>query len=118
MVTAFKYTISDQPQPIDHLLRNCITDFLETLGDPELVCGHYHLRALASHDPCSVILQSVRHVALVALNSAAHNKPALIRDLLDTILPKLYIETKIRVSVQFYRNSIPQLHYFAERIDP
>lgn len=37
VVTAFKYTISDQPQPIDHLLRNCITDFMETLGDPELV---------------------------------------------------------------------------------
>ena len=38
VVTAFKYTISDQPQPIDHLLRNSITDFMETLGDPELVC--------------------------------------------------------------------------------
>ncbi|XP_065897890.1 cullin-associated NEDD8-dissociated protein 1-like [Dysidea avara] len=75
VVTAFKYTISDQPQPIDHLLRSCITDFMEILSDPEL---------------------SVRHVALVALNSAAHNKPSLIRDLLDTILPKLYTETKIR----------------------
>ena len=39
VVTAFKYTISDQPQPIDHLLRSCITDFMETLGDPELVSG-------------------------------------------------------------------------------
>lgn len=36
---------------------------------------------------------------MVALNSAAHNKPSLIRDLLDTILPKLYTETKIRVSL-------------------
>ena len=43
-------------------------------------------------------LQNVRRVALVAFNSAAHNKPSLIRDLLDTLLPNLYKETKIRVS--------------------
>jgi cullin-associated NEDD8-dissociated protein 1 len=42
--------------------------------------------------------QNVRRVALVAFNSAAHNKPSLIRDLLDTLLPNLYKETKIRVS--------------------
>ena len=100
VVTAFKYTISDQPQPIDHLLRNCITDFMETLGDPELVsiASITLLYIVTSF----ILFQSVRHVALVALNSAAHNKPALIRDLLDTILPKLYIETKIRVSAQLY----------------
>ena len=70
---------------------------METLGDPELVIitciGLLYIVA-------SILFQSVRHVALVALNSAAHNKPALIRDLLDIILPKLYIETKIRVSPQ------------------
>ena len=37
VVTAFKYTITDQPQPIDVLLKACIGDFLKTLGDPELV---------------------------------------------------------------------------------
>ena len=37
VVTAFKYTITDQPQPIDVLLRACIGDFLKTLGDAELV---------------------------------------------------------------------------------
>ena len=41
---------------------------------------------------------NVRRVALVAFNSAAHNKPALIRDLLDSTLPHLYNETKVRVS--------------------
>lgn len=40
----------------------------------------------------------MRRVALVAFNSAAHNKPSLVRDLLDTILPQLYNETKVRVS--------------------
>ena len=34
----------------------------------------------------------------MTFNSAAHNKPSLIRDLLDAILPQLYSETKVRVS--------------------
>lgn len=80
VVTAMKFTISDQPQAIDHLLRNCIGDFLQTLQDDDI---------------------NVRRVALVAFNSAAHNKPSLIRDLLDTILPRLYNETKVRVSFYF-----------------
>ncbi|GAB6018576.1 Cullin-associated NEDD8-dissociated protein 1 [Chamberlinius hualienensis] len=75
VVTAMKFTISDQPQPIDVLLKNCIGDFLQTLQDPDI---------------------NVRRVALVAFNSAAHNKPMLIRDLLDSILPRLYNETKVR----------------------
>jgi cullin-associated NEDD8-dissociated protein 1 len=75
VVTAVKFTISDQPQPIDALLRSNIGAFLRTLQDPDL---------------------NVRRVALVAFNSAAHNKPSLIRDLLDSILPQLYNETKVR----------------------
>ncbi|XP_071111936.1 cullin-associated NEDD8-dissociated protein 1-like [Haliotis cracherodii] len=75
VVTAIKFTISDQPQGIDTLLRGCIGDFLRTLQDPDL---------------------NVRRVALVTFNSAAHNKPSLIRDLLDSVLPHLYNETKIR----------------------
>lgn len=75
VVTAMKFTISDQPQPIDSLLRVTIGDFLKTLQDPDL---------------------NVRRVALVAFNSAAHNKPSLVRDLLDSILPQLYNETKVR----------------------
>uniref|UniRef100_A0AAQ5Y383 TATA-binding protein interacting (TIP20) domain-containing protein n=1 Tax=Amphiprion ocellaris TaxID=80972 RepID=A0AAQ5Y383_AMPOC len=75
VVTAVKFTISDQPQPIDPLLKNCIGDFLKTLEDPDL---------------------NVRRVALVTFNSAAHNKPSLIRELLDSVLPQLYNETKVR----------------------
>ena len=71
-----------QPSAIDSLLRHSIGDFLSTLQDPDL---------------------NVRRVALVAFNSAAHNKPSLVRDLLDTILPQLYNETKVRVScLQFH----------------
>lgn len=50
-------------------------DFLQTLQDPDL---------------------NVRRVALALFNSAAHNKPSLIRDLLSTVLPSLYNETKVR----------------------
>lgn len=75
VVTAIKFTISDQPQGIDSLLRSCIGDFLSSLQDPDL---------------------NVRRVALVTFNSAAHNKPTLIRDLLDGVLPHLYNETKVR----------------------
>uniref|UniRef100_A0A670I7M7 Cullin associated and neddylation dissociated 2 (putative) n=1 Tax=Podarcis muralis TaxID=64176 RepID=A0A670I7M7_PODMU len=75
VVTAIKFTISDHPQPIDPLLKGCIGDFLKTLQDPDL---------------------NVRRVALAMFNSAAHNKPTLIRDQLSTVLPHLYNETKIR----------------------
>lgn len=58
-------------------MKSCIGDFLKTLQDPDL---------------------NVRRVALVTFNSAAHNKPSLIRDLLESVLPHLYNETKVRVS--------------------
>lgn len=41
------------------------------------------------------ITQTVRRLALSALNSAARNKPQLIRDHLSTLLPNLYKETKV-----------------------
>ncbi|KAM4612972.1 cullin-associated NEDD8-dissociated protein 2 [Polymixia lowei] len=74
-VTAVKFTIVDQPAPIDALLKDCIGDFLKTLQDDDI---------------------NVRRVALVMFNSAAHNKPSLIRGLLATVLPHLYKETQIR----------------------
>ncbi|KAL0977959.1 hypothetical protein UPYG_G00163830 [Umbra pygmaea] len=75
VVTAVKFTIVDQPVPIDSLLKGCIGDFLKTIQDK---------------DP------NVRRVALVMFNSAAHNKPSLIRGLLASVLPSLYQETQIR----------------------
>nr|CAG4638230.1 EOG090X00HY [Cyclestheria hislopi] len=75
IVTAVKFTISDQQQSIDPLLKQCMADFLRTLQDEDL---------------------NVRRVALIAFNSAAHNKPSLVRDLLDSVLPQLYNETRVR----------------------
>lgn len=75
VVTAMKFTISEQPQSIDPLLKECIGDFLKTLEDDDL---------------------NVKRVALVAFNSAAHNKPSLVRNLLDQVLPQLYKETIVK----------------------
>lgn len=50
-------------------------EFMESLQDPDL---------------------NVRRATLAFFNSAVHNKPSLVRDLLDDILPLLYQETKIR----------------------
>lgn len=74
-VTAVKFTISDQPQAIDPLLRACMHELLVPLQDSELC---------------------VRRVAMVAFNSAAHNKPSLVRDLLPDLLPIIYNETKVK----------------------
>lgn len=75
VVTAIKFTIVDQPAPIDALLKDCIGDFLSTLQDEDI---------------------NVRRMALVMFNSAAHNKPSLIRGRLPKVLPYLYQETQIR----------------------
>jgi cullin-associated NEDD8-dissociated protein 1 len=75
VIAAFKYTISDQPNPIDSYLHQCIGEFMASISDRDL---------------------NVRRVSLVAFNSAAHNKPSLISELLDTILPNLYNETKVK----------------------
>ncbi|CAH2312122.1 cullin-associated NEDD8-dissociated 1-like isoform X1 [Pelobates cultripes] len=75
VITAIKFTISDQPAPIDSLLKDRIGEFLKSLQDKE---------------------PNVRRVALVMFNSAAHNKPALVRNLLSNVLPPLYNETRVR----------------------
>ncbi|XP_045846766.1 cullin-associated NEDD8-dissociated protein 2 [Meles meles] len=75
VITAVKFLISDQPHPIDPLLKSLIGEFMESLQDPDL---------------------NVRRATLAFFNSAVHNKPSLVRDLLDDILPLLYQETKIR----------------------
>jgi len=75
IITAIKFTIVDQPQHIDTILKDYIKDFLNGLEDENI---------------------DVRRVALVMFNSAAHNKPMLIRHLLKELLPKLYNETRVR----------------------
>lgn len=75
VVAAVKFTISDQPQQVDEVLRQCIGEFLSALQDSEII---------------------VRRVALITLNSVAHHKPSLILDLLSQVLPLLYQETLVK----------------------
>jgi len=74
-ITSIKFTISEQPQIVDEVLKKEMGSFLELLKDTDL---------------------EVRRSALLTLNYAAHHKPKHIRDLLPKYLPILYAETKIR----------------------
>ncbi|XP_028907826.1 cullin-associated NEDD8-dissociated protein 1-like [Ornithorhynchus anatinus] len=74
VVTSVKFLIFKSVQPIDDLLEDCIGDFLETLQDSDF---------------------NVCQVALALFIILAHNKPSLIRDRLDTLLPHVYIKTKV-----------------------
>lgn len=75
IVASIKFIISDQPHDVDHLLQQCIGEFLNALQDTDI---------------------NVRRVALITLNSAAHNKPSLILNLLPQVLPLLYRETLVK----------------------
>jgi len=72
VISAVKYTITEQPRDIDDRLKGDLQDFLSTLNKSEGV--------------------AVRRAAVLLLNSAAHNKPKLVQDSLDRILPNLYAE--------------------------
>lgn len=51
-----------------------------------------------------MILQHVRRAAVLALSTAAHNKPNLIMGLLPELLPLLYDQTVVKV--RFYAFSV------------
>lgn len=79
VLAAIRFTLSTESSAAyDELLAPALVDFLALLSDPEL---------------------EVRRNATFALNSAAHNKPYLIRDHLVTLLPLLYAETHIRTEL-------------------
>ncbi|KAF8982329.1 Cullin-associated NEDD8-dissociated protein 1 [Entomortierella lignicola] len=74
VVSAFKYTFTDNARSYDELLRPLIVEFLSLMKDTDL---------------------NVRRLSLSTLDSAAHNKPYLIRDVLGQLLPLLYQETNV-----------------------
>eukprot|EP00127_Corallochytrium_limacisporum_P001356 Clim_evm12s53 gene=Clim_evmTU12s53 len=75
VISGIKYTITDQNEAIDEYLVPVISEFLAGTSDADI---------------------GVRRVGLVTLNSAAHNKPAIIRDQLPNILPSLYENTVVK----------------------
>lgn len=75
LVSALKFTIVDQPAAIDPIILPLMGSFLDLLRDQQL---------------------DVRRAALLTLNWAAHNKPALVRDLLPKYMPAVLSEAKLK----------------------
>jgi len=79
VITAIRYTFTEQKNPkYDEILQTMIFDFLKLIGDPDL---------------------ELRRISLSALNSAAYNKPDLIRDCISDLLPLLYDQTNINTDL-------------------
>ncbi|KAK9134133.1 hypothetical protein Syun_013463 [Stephania yunnanensis] len=75
VVIAVKYSIVERPEKIDEILYPEISSFLLLIKD---------------HD------RHVRRAAVLALSTAAHNKPNLIKGLLPELLPLLYDQTVVK----------------------
>ncbi|KAK4476806.1 hypothetical protein RD792_015966 [Penstemon davidsonii] len=75
VVIAVKYSIVERQEKIDEVLYPEISSFLMLIKD---------------HD------RHVRRAAVLALSTAAHNKPNLIKALLPELLPLLYDQTVIK----------------------
>ncbi|VFQ60675.1 unnamed protein product [Cuscuta campestris] len=72
---AVKYSLVERPEKIDSILSNEISSFLMLIKDDD---------------------RHVRRAAVLALSTAAHNKPNLIKGLLPELLPLLYDQTTIK----------------------
>ncbi|XP_019191103.1 PREDICTED: cullin-associated NEDD8-dissociated protein 1 [Ipomoea nil] len=75
VVIAIKYSLVERPEKIDAILPNEISSFLMLIKDDD---------------------RHVRRAAVLALSTAAHNKPNLIKGLLPELLPLLYDQTTIK----------------------
>ncbi|KAL9241863.1 hypothetical protein vseg_015923 [Gypsophila vaccaria] len=75
VVIAIKYSLVERPEKIDAILYPEISSFLMLIKD-----GDRH----------------VRRAAVLALSTAAHNKPNLVKGLLPELLPLLYDQTVIK----------------------
>jgi len=73
VISAVRFTLTDTSTSYDEALKPVIMDFLACLNDDDI---------------------EVRKNAMLIFNSSGHNKPNLIRDHLEVLLPMLYKETK------------------------
>ncbi|CAI7780752.1 unnamed protein product, partial [Closterium sp. NIES-54] len=75
VVASLKFTLTDSAQPIDDHLKPHLASFLFLLRDSD---------------------RHVRRAAVLALTTAAHNKPGLVEDLLPELLPLLYDQMRVK----------------------
>lgn len=73
VISAVRFTLTDTNKVYDEILKEYIIDFLSCLNDDDI---------------------EVRKNSMLVFNSTVHNKPGLIKDHLDVLLPLLYKETK------------------------
>ncbi|GAA5906905.1 uncharacterized protein JCM6883_005725 [Sporobolomyces salmoneus] len=78
VIAALRFTFTNDSTSYDELLAPLIVEFFKLMKDSDL---------------------GVRRLALSSLNSAAHNKPHLVRDHLSTLLPELYEQSVIDKSL-------------------
>ncbi|GEM12805.1 cullin-associated NEDD8-dissociated protein 1 [Rhodotorula toruloides] len=74
VIAALRFTFTNDSTTYDELLAPLIVEFFKLMHDEDL---------------------GVRRLALSSLNSAAHNKPYLVRSHLDSLLPELYAQTVV-----------------------
>uniref|UniRef100_A0A1I8GIG2 4Fe-4S ferredoxin-type domain-containing protein n=1 Tax=Macrostomum lignano TaxID=282301 RepID=A0A1I8GIG2_9PLAT len=89
VLTAIKFCFIPQAHPADRQLKALVPRILDCLGHADL---------------------TVRRAALVAINTGVHNKTALIRDHLDTLLPRIYKGTAVDESLIRVINMGPFSH--------
>uniref|UniRef100_A0A914C839 TATA-binding protein interacting (TIP20) domain-containing protein n=1 Tax=Acrobeloides nanus TaxID=290746 RepID=A0A914C839_9BILA len=96
-VIAVRFMIVDQPLAVDDHLKQLMSEFLlDTVRDQDL---------------------NVRRAAIVTLNSAAHNKPKLIRECLTQLLSSLYSETSVKPELVHEVEMGPFKHTVDEGLD-
>jgi len=89
--------IFDQPHAIDEQLRPLMGQFLaHSIRDSEL---------------------AVRRAAIITMNSAAHNKPRLVKDCLAELMPALYEETKVNQALVHEVEMGPFKHVVDDGLD-
>lgn len=91
-MTAVRFTLTDDTPGFDESIAPYISQIMEHIRDPDL---------------------SVRSLALSVLDSAAHHKPNLVRDVLPQLLPHLYAETVVDQSLVRFVEMGP----FKHRVD-
>jgi len=96
VVTAVKFAIVDYPHEVDGALQPVIGDFLNLLRDKDL---------------------DTRRAALLMLNYAAHNKPAIVRPVLVEYLEALYEETRVKEELIKVVNLGPFKHKVDEGLE-
>lgn len=87
---------------------NSLSDLLFLSICTSFCCSAFRLLVWAL-----IVLQHVRRAAVLALSTAAHNKPNLIKGLLPELLPLLYDQTVVKViQVHEYYVLVPFLKQY------